>query len=190
MLRKYALTVVFLGSSCAELRPSSPTTNTIPMARVMSSVRPSCLPTPRFSTGQSRPCPTSTAAFRPSICPTSRSAAAGSITPRRRPPFPGWGFRPAISVRCGCSGLGKSAVPGSRHCRGHRRCWWRTHLLLRRSARGTFVPRLRQFHRPQLPGRGETRLCAACGPRLGCRCRRRGPHGARPCTSKASSRMP
>ncbi|MFR6634469.1 MAG: hypothetical protein ACLUQ6_05815 [Alistipes onderdonkii] len=69
------------------------------MARVMSSVRPSCLPTPRFSTGQSRPCPTSTAAFRPSICPTSRSrAAAGSITPRRRPPFPGWGFRPAISV--------------------------------------------------------------------------------------------
>ena len=36
-----------------------------------------------------------------------------------------------------------------------------------------------RFHRPQLPGRGETRLCAACGPRLGCRCRRRGPHGAR-----------
>lgn len=115
MLRKYALTVVFLFVVCGAAA-QLPTTNTIPMARVMSSVRPSCLPTPRFSTGQSRPCPTSTAAFRPSICPTSRSAAAGSITPRRRPPFPGWGFRPAISVRCGCSGLGKSAVPGSRHC--------------------------------------------------------------------------
>lgn len=160
------------------------------MARVMSSVRPSCLPTPRFSTGQSRPCPTSTAAFRPSICPTSRSAAAGSITPRRRPLFRVGDFVPLFRFAAAARGSVKSAVPGSRHCPRPSAVRRRAYLPVPRGAGRTLLPCLRQFHRPQLPGRGETRLCAALRDGAGMSLPPSRPARGATCTSKASSRMP
>ena len=83
------------------------------------------------------------------------SAAAGSITPRRRPPFSGLGISSRYFGSLRLLGAreerraGIAALPEAIGGAGGVRTF-----PVPRGAGRTLLPCLRQFHRPQLPGRG------------------------------------